>query len=116
MKPTTLAEKLLAAHAGLDVVVDAVSSVEPAREAAFPIDFHIPGWCASPAMAVNGAASTTIDGGGSFRCVYLASNAILSGFTLTHGGGAGAGVVGAAGYRDVPVQRALTVGCFELPR
>ncbi|MGD0092016.1 MAG: beta-L-arabinofuranosidase domain-containing protein [Planctomycetota bacterium] len=31
-------------------------SVQPAREAAFPLDFRIPGWCAQPALSVNGAA------------------------------------------------------------
>lgn len=31
-------------------------TVRPAREAAFPFDFHIPGWCAKPALSVNGAA------------------------------------------------------------
>lgn len=31
-------------------------SVQPAREAAFPLDFHLPGWCAAPALSVNGAA------------------------------------------------------------
>jgi uncharacterized protein len=30
-------------------------SVQPAREAAFPLDFHIPGWCAKPALSVNGS-------------------------------------------------------------
>ena len=30
-------------------------SVQPAREAAFPIDFHIPGWCAAPRLSVNGS-------------------------------------------------------------
>jgi hypothetical protein len=33
-------------------------SVQPAREAAFPIDFRIPGWCATPALSVNGTAVT----------------------------------------------------------
>ncbi len=31
-------------------------SVQPEREAAFPIDVRIPGWCAQPALSVNGAA------------------------------------------------------------
>lgn len=30
-------------------------SVEPAREAAFPLSFHIPGWCAKPQLSINGA-------------------------------------------------------------
>jgi hypothetical protein len=35
--------------------------------------------------SLNGPLVTTIDGGGSVRCVYLGSNAVLSGFTLTNG-------------------------------
>jgi hypothetical protein len=31
-------------------------SVQPAREAAFPLDFRIPGWCRTPALEVNGSA------------------------------------------------------------
>jgi len=30
-------------------------SVQLAREAAFPLDFHIPGWCTAPTLSVNGA-------------------------------------------------------------
>ncbi|MHC1769912.1 MAG: beta-L-arabinofuranosidase domain-containing protein [Verrucomicrobiia bacterium] len=30
-------------------------AVEPTRDAAFPIDFRIPGWCAAPELNVNGA-------------------------------------------------------------
>jgi uncharacterized protein len=31
-------------------------SVQPARAAAFPLYFHIPGWCARPTLSVNGSA------------------------------------------------------------
>jgi len=44
--------------------------------------------------SVNGPAVTTIDGGGSVRCLYLCDGALASGFTLTngvtYGGGGGA--------------------------
>ena len=30
--------------------------VQPARDAAFPLEFHIPSWCAAPTLSVNGAS------------------------------------------------------------
>jgi hypothetical protein len=42
----------------------------------------------------NGPKATSIDGGGSVRCVHMGTNAVLSGFKLTNGfnGGHGGGV------------------------
>jgi len=44
--------------------------------------------------SINGPETTTVDGGGAVRCVYLTNNTTLAGFTLTNGAtsGAGAGV------------------------
>src|SRR5262245_31308727 len=39
--------------------------------------------------SVNGYPMTAIDGGGSMRCVYLGTNAALSGFAVTNGSATG---------------------------
>lgn len=41
--------------------------------------------------SVNGPAVTRIDGSGAMRCLYLASGAMLAGFTLTNGATSGSG-------------------------
>jgi hypothetical protein len=44
-------------------------SVKPAKEAEFPIYFHIPGWCANPELNVNGVASKVAQNAKGFACV-----------------------------------------------
>ncbi|MHB8969489.1 MAG: beta-L-arabinofuranosidase domain-containing protein [Pirellulaceae bacterium] len=44
-------------------------SVKPAREAAFPLWLHIPGWCANPELSVNGAAVQVEQNAKGFACV-----------------------------------------------
>jgi hypothetical protein len=44
-------------------------SVKPAKEAAFPISFHIPSWCASPELSVNGSAVKAEPNAKGFVCV-----------------------------------------------
>ena len=34
-------------------------SVNPARDATFPLSFRIPGWCKNPELSVNGSGVTT---------------------------------------------------------
>ena len=47
-------------------------SVAPARAAEFPVSFRIPGWCASPAIQVNGAdVKATPDASGFVRVARL---------------------------------------------
>ena len=36
-------------------------------------------------QSMNGPEVTVIDGGGAAGCVYLATDAVMAGFTLTHG-------------------------------
>ena len=44
-------------------------------------------------QSVNGSTATSIDGGNTNRCVYMADGAVLSGFTLTRGNAAAGGGV-----------------------
>ena len=44
-------------------------SVTPAREATFPLLFHIPGWCVSPELSVNGSAVKVEPNAKGFACV-----------------------------------------------
>ena len=44
-------------------------SINPAREAVFPIFFHIPGWCANPELSVNGVANKVEQNAKGFACV-----------------------------------------------
>jgi hypothetical protein len=48
--------------------------------------------------SANGPLATLIDGGDSVRCVYLDTNAVLSGFTLTNGWA----VLGGGVFCEVP--------------
>ena len=44
-------------------------SVKPSKKAAFPIYFHIPGWCAKPELSVNGSAVKIKADAKGFACV-----------------------------------------------
>ena len=44
-------------------------SVQPTREADFPVYFHIPGWCTDPTLTVNGVASKVQQDAKGFACV-----------------------------------------------
>ena len=44
-------------------------AVKPAKEAAFPLSFHIPGWCANPELSVNGSAVKVAPNAKGFACV-----------------------------------------------
>ena len=44
-------------------------SVKPAKQAAFPLYFHIPGWCANPELSVNGSAARIKADAKGFACV-----------------------------------------------
>jgi hypothetical protein len=69
-------------------------------------------------QSVNGPQLTVIDGGHSVRCVYLAENAILTGFTLTNGnapyvpayGGSSGGGVWCQSSNTVAVSNCLVGG------
>ncbi|MFA6563765.1 MAG: beta-L-arabinofuranosidase domain-containing protein [Verrucomicrobiia bacterium] len=42
-------------------------TVRPAQTATFPIHFHVPGWCAKPEIAINGAECKAVTGHGFLR-------------------------------------------------
>ncbi len=44
-------------------------TVKPAKRAAFPLFFHIPGWCAQPELSVNGASVKIEQNAKGFACV-----------------------------------------------
>ncbi len=43
-------------------------AVKPSRKAAFPIYFHIPGWCVRPEVSINGTAATVKTSDNGFAC------------------------------------------------
>jgi len=69
--------------------------------------------------SVNGPAETIIDGGGTNRCVWLGTNAVLSGFTLTNGFVAGSDGAGVWCDSSASVSNCLITGnsstmeCYE---